>query len=85
MAHVGLRRGKDRKEVKLPSGYSEEQRSWNMRQLPGAGRKDMKKTWKGGGKKKGMRNIVGRHALWDWSDKCQGEDDLVNREVGATG
>lgn len=41
MAHAGLGEGKDRKEIKLPSGCYEEQQSLNMR--PGAGRKDVKR------------------------------------------
>ena len=88
VAHAGLGRGKDRKEVNLPSGCYEEQQSWNRRPLPGAGRKDMKKIWKGEREKRkwGMRNIVGRQIVWGWKDKCRGEDGLfVNREVGATG
>jgi len=47
VAHTGLGEGKDRKGVKLPSGCYEEQQSLNMRPLPGAGRKDVKKIWKG--------------------------------------
>jgi hypothetical protein len=47
VANARLGKGKGRKEVNLPSGCYEEQQSWNMRPLPGAGRKVVKKIQKG--------------------------------------
>jgi hypothetical protein len=44
VAHARLGKGKDKKEVNLSSGCYEEQQSWNMRPLQGAGRKDAKKN-----------------------------------------
>jgi len=41
VAYAGLGEGKDRKEIKLPSGCYEEQQSLNMR--PGVGRNHVKK------------------------------------------
>jgi hypothetical protein len=52
VARAGLGRGNDRKEVNLPSGCYDEQHSWNMKPLPGAGRKDAKNIWKGERKNK---------------------------------
>jgi hypothetical protein len=46
VARAGLRRGKNRKEVNLPSGCYKEQQSLNTRPLPGETGKDVKKIWK---------------------------------------